>query len=546
MKIQHLAVIFIIIIMPISLVFSEYLHLHIQTIENQTQYTTNLINATYDMSQAFQTNTANNRFSTLSDSKIRDITASVNTFYTTLGTSMGGYTSEEMKDYTPAILCTLYDGYYVYTSYYDTVTNDYTYGLKPFCSYSCRYKKGNDYDFVVNYTLDNTITIIGTVNRQYVTKTGHLININTADSLKDLMKSENLSENLIILNEDGTFEKKSFEYVIYNNQKAYKENDNTFFYYSTENKKDYINDSEIKPIIKDMFDKGGSSSAINYYTEAIEFTKWVNTNLGSIEASDAADADGNKITDFATDLGDAEIFNTTGNDNNPLLSSSDFNENRMNVIRKSIETNLVPAIATYNRHSSSGYEFAMPKIGEADWSKIENNVCFVSFMQGLPIGNKTYNNYVVVANDTNKEAVGEDSIYIITSDGEYHKPGCKKLIEELNKGTVTIIGAYASSDFVRQAISLTGDISNAAKQLDDSDSGTSSNSTAYYYPQCYTACYDCIVNIADTYSTDDIISKDGIGNSTTDKNGVNLRLFYLQALARCRYDLYTVNGYFGS
>ena len=39
----------------------------------------------------------------------------------------------------------------------------------------------------------------------------------------------------------------------------------------------------------------------------------------------------------------------------------------------------------------------MPKIGEEDWNKIENNVCFVSFLQGMPIKSKIYNNYSVLS-----------------------------------------------------------------------------------------------------------------------------------------------------
>lgn len=555
MKLQHLAIIFIIIIVPISFVLSEYLRIHIQTIEYQTQYNTRLMNATHDASEAFQINTANNRYSTIGNSKIRDIEASIKTFYNTLGTSMGssGYTANDLHAYTPAILCTLYDGYYIYTSYYDTELKDYTYGLKPFISYSCRYKKGTNYDFVVNYTLDNTITIIGTVNGKYVTKTGHLINVNGAEKLINSFSTENLTENLIILNDDGIYNKNSFSYIIYNNQKVYKEkNEDKYFYYSTEYKKDYVTTLGDIAAIRNKFLDGGSSSAKDYYNSAIEFTNWVNSNLGDIEASNAVDSNGEKISDFATDLGNAKIFDTT-KDNDPLLSSSVFNEHRMNVIRKSIETNLVPAIANYNRYSQTGYEFTMPKLSEDEWYKIENNVCFVSFLQGMPIKSKTYNNYCVISNNTNLETVGEDSIYIEDNKGEdnkgeYHKPGCKKLIAGLADGTISIKGAYPASDFLRKSVALTGEDANAAKQL----TGTDSNATAFFFPQADTACYDCIVNASDAYSTDDIIKgeieiKDDDGNVTkTIHVPDNLRKAYLQALARARYDLYTVNGYFGS
>lgn len=80
-KAQHLAIIFIIIILPISLVLSNYIQSQIDTITLQTQYNSRLYESTYDAVQAFQINTVNNRYSSISDSKIRDIEASVNTFY---------------------------------------------------------------------------------------------------------------------------------------------------------------------------------------------------------------------------------------------------------------------------------------------------------------------------------------------------------------------------------------------------------------------------------------------------------------------------------
>lgn len=576
MKLQHLAIIFIIIIVPISFVLSEYLHIHIQTIEYQTQYDTRLMNATHDAANAFQINTANNRYSTVGNSKIRDIEASISTFYNSLGTSMGasGYTANDLHDYTPAILCTLYDGYYIYTKYYDTELKDYTYGLKPFITYSCRYtnKRAGErkYDIVVNYTLDNTITVIGTIDGKYITKTGHLITSET-----QAMGNEELSENLIILNDDGTYEKskkdssgilipipETFNYIIYNNQKVYKNSEQSnwdgidkrykYFTYSSSWTKNYLSD-DVDKIEKIENDRGGfySDSALKYYTEANDFTKWVNENLDSIQQSNAIDMDGNVVNDFTSDTGASKIFKTD-DINDPFKTDSTFNEHRMNVIRRAIETNLVPAIASYNEHALVDYEFTMPKIGEEDWNKIENNVCFVSFLQGMPIKSKIYNNYSVIANNTNQESVGEDSIYIIDSNGEYHKPGCKKLIQDLTDNKVTIrdigtynntAGAYQASDFNRKSVALTGEDASAGKQI----SGTDTNNTAFFYPQPYTACYDCIVNASDTYSIDDILSSASSGSITINNKKINIptSLVYTfkKALARSRYDLYTVNGY---
>ncbi len=455
MKLQHIAIIFVIIIVPISLVLSAYINTQIKTINYQTSYDTSLVDSTYDAIKAFQLNTANNMYSTISNSKIRDIEASINVFYDSLGTSFGsgGYTEEELKMYVPALLFNLYDGYYIYSNYYDTELGEYNYGLKPFIYYSCRYVKGNNNDFVVNYTLDNTITIIGKVNGNNITKTGHLIKYNEINN----MNWEVLKENLIILNSNNQQEINTYQYMVYNSQKIYKENNITnatpdnkrFFYYSSEYRKDYVNDINIINVmnkhlginltnnertkVEEYNDYNlYSDSAEKYYNEAYEFTNWVKNNLSSITAKNAVDSDGNNIT-FATDTGDKKIFDTSESNNNPLNLSSTFNEHRMNVIRKSIEDNLTKAIASYSAHTVIGYEFAMPKLNENEWFKIENNICLTSFLQGVPIGSKVYNNYCVVSNDTNKEMVGNDSIYIIDSKGEYHKPGCPKLIKNLRR-----------------------------------------------------------------------------------------------------------------
>lgn len=80
MRIQDLAIIFIIIILPISIVLGAYTQMQISTISLQTEYDMKLIAATSDAIKAFQINTANSSTSDIANSKIRDIEASVSTF----------------------------------------------------------------------------------------------------------------------------------------------------------------------------------------------------------------------------------------------------------------------------------------------------------------------------------------------------------------------------------------------------------------------------------------------------------------------------------
>lgn len=554
MKLQHLAIIFVIIIFPISLVIGAYMQTQIDTITLQTLYSSKLQSATYDAIRSFQLNTINNKYSTVSDSKIRDIEASISTFYNSLGTSMGasGYDQDTLKEYIPSMLYTLYDGYYIYGKYYNYSKDSYQFGLKPYIYYSCRYVYG-DNDFVVNYTLDNRITIYGKVNNTYVTKSGYLIKannplteVNVSESKIGLnenitgyaslkydevkIESEILSEQLILLDSENVPTRDIYEYVTYNNRKIYYKNGE--YFWCLNNQKQTIYDEDTKNYIAAMVWDGHlhSNSSVEYYYYAYEFSKWVSTNIGA-KQSDAKDAEGNKI-EFAVDTGESPIF-SCNDSNNPLMSGSAFNENRVSVIRQSIETNLAAAIANYNSGSANTYEFVLPVFTEEDWNNLINNISIATFMQGIPIGSKYFNNYCIITNDKNQEVVTNDAIYVISEDDDgnrdAHFAGCKDVIDNKKK----IIAAYKNVDFEMQTVVI------------------SEGNEKYFYPHADNKCYSCIVNVAQTYNLDEIISGTIYIYDTDDKiektinvKETDLRKIYLTALGRERQDLYKTNAYF--
>lgn len=579
MKIQHLAIIFVIIILPISMVITYYIQKQIDTIGLQTDYNMKLQTATADAIKGFQLNTINNKYSTVSDSKIRDIEASISTFYNSLGTELGasGYTAEDLKSYIPAIVYTMYDGYYIYGKYWNETIEDsykYQYGLRPYIYYSCRYKTVNS-DFVVNYTLDNTITVYGIVNGEYVTKSGslilpELINENSIQTIQYdytdnvgnqhhceyvvsiqydnlVIEPEILKEQLVTINEDGTIDRQEYEYVTFNNRKVYK--DNNGYFWNNKNKKQYISDIETIQFVNHMNNNGHlySNSAAQYYADAYEFSTWVNSALKNITQADAYEADGiTKITNFAINTQDDKIFDLSDkNKNNPLVEGSIFNQNRISVIRKSIESNLAVAIANFG--SVAEYEFVMPIFTEEDWDKLVNDVSVAAFMQGIPIGAKYYNNYCIITNDKNKEVVTADSIYIITdsnannnydidSSDEAHIATCKKTIDEKTK----VIAAYQNIDFELQTVVIT------------------EGEERYFYPHANEKCYHCLVSVSETYDINDLIAGTiktydpntdtyVVDNQATNSiASTNLRKIYLTALAREKYDLYKTNAYFGT
>lgn len=226
MKIQNMAIIFIAILLPIILILSSYTRIQIDTIAIHTQYKTKLRDATYDAVTAFQLNTLKNSFSTVSDSMRRDVSASVSTFMSSLAKNIGisGATEETIKPYIPAIVFTMYDGFYIYSPSYtyaelnnkeksneegyqtiggmlnknvderivadkledqatDEVINEIKNGksnkfehvLKPYVYYSARYVNEKErIDVIVNYSLDNYMVIYGLINGTYYTRAGYL------------------------------------------------------------------------------------------------------------------------------------------------------------------------------------------------------------------------------------------------------------------------------------------------------------------------------------------------------------------------------------
>ena len=207
MKIQNLAVIFIIIIVPIALVLEVYTQNRINTINLQTKYDSKLNDATYDAIKAYQLNSFNaTDTSELANAKIRNIEASANTFFNSIssGFSELGYTKSTLQNYIPALVYTMYDGYYIYAPFTNTWDTDsktdeikntminqigkqFTfeegekiYGLKPYVYYSCRYKRNGKFDVTITYSLDNYIQIQGTVQEnngttKTVSKYGYLL-----------------------------------------------------------------------------------------------------------------------------------------------------------------------------------------------------------------------------------------------------------------------------------------------------------------------------------------------------------------------------------
>lgn len=463
MKLQTLTVIFIIIMLPITMVVSEYIETEISTISTQTQYDTILNNATYDAIKAFQLNQSNSSSSNVVEEKIRDVEASINSFYNSMASGMGvsGYTKEDLESYIPCLVYTLYDGYYIYTKNNNANNNndDDKYILKPYVYYT--EKIGEKYS--VAYTLDNYIMVTyieneGTPNAKTITKSGYL-----CAGTKEINNTEYLEENVEYYDNNGNIKVEKLQYIYNKNIKYYKRvnNDNTVVWYSLGIDGKLIEDTNSRSLSGEILD----SSAQKYKEDSESFTNWVNTNV----------ANNNQNSPLY-------IYS----DNDPDNYGSRFNEHRRDIIQKSIKSNIESTLFHYNGGTdTSTFEFKMPELDETEWDKIINNVNLISFMQGIPLRNKYYMGYSVVTNTQSKEFVDPDEIYLLTdknSEEQYHKI----ILKDLEAKNVKSV-AYRNIDFRRKTYMGT-----------DTD-GTKIEK--YYYPQTAIADYESIVASTNVYDS---------------------------------------------
>lgn len=532
MNLQGLTVIFAIILLPIIIVVSVYLQGQIDTIALQTKYDNMLLDSTHDAVIALENNIANEDLSTVSDSLRSMIEASTNVFMNNIATNMGLSNAAEsyIRPYIPALLYTLYDGFYIYspTSVPEIYTNSdgvairvgdkedksgvdknryygqivykkknggYTtdlneaekhikYVLKSYMYYNANYVKDGEYNISVNYSLDNYISLSGTIGDVYYSKSGYLIN---PDKVISLVLVNNITNegkiDGIVFNPTGSSlnNKEEVFYKKYGSIINNMPSDKNLLSFKDEAiiedfcKLDGIqlevtlNDEEGNTILISNHDSNHDSNfptekkdelisqatdAICYYGKAKIFSDWVNENLKMINPSDE-----NVLNNIAFEYSttflkeekgiealkiDSNIFDLDSND--PEDITSDFWEHKREVIKSSIQYNLNLAISNYSSISSN-QDYQMPILSETEWDKVLSNISMVSFMQDLPCKGKTYNNYAIVTSANSELIVIPNNLYYVpaeqgdnaiqtNSDGsvrsenkeyEYHRIDCEKL-----------------------------------------------------------------------------------------------------------------------
>lgn len=142
MRLQSLVIIFLVIALPVIIILSFFVELQVDTASLRAAYDICLTNAAHETMTAFQINTINDEFLTVSDAKIRDIEASFNVFSSSLATGFGatGSSRSSVMGYVPALMFTLYDGYYIYAPTKALADGTFTHELKAYVYYSKQYK----------------------------------------------------------------------------------------------------------------------------------------------------------------------------------------------------------------------------------------------------------------------------------------------------------------------------------------------------------------------------------------------------------------------
>ncbi|MBP7025152.1 MAG: hypothetical protein KBB10_03535, partial [Clostridia bacterium] len=571
MKLQGLAVIAIIIILPMTIILSSYSQSQIKTLQLQTQYDSKLQNATYDAIKAFQLNMSNSSTSDLANSKMRDIKASVNTFYNSLAShfNMVGYGKDVLQNYVPAIVYTLYDGYYIYSAYDNTLDADdkfdknasykdgeNIYGLKPYIYYSCRYKRGNQFDIVITYSLDSYITIQGTIGNEKINKSGYVLSgVEKRDDdiyykgvkiEEEDMSDSGFQQYVYIPGATATKEGEKDIYINGNKAGAIKKYqckkiNGVKYYIDDENKNKVftmLNDEQIYQ--NDISFDNKNTNGKKYYEDAMKFSEWVKSNLGDLSSNDAVDASGNlynsdNYRDSNPFVAGRKIFSELNNDwrsSSKCIEDTDseFNAHRIEVIKNSIESNLIVAISNYNKVSSSGVNFQTPKLTDIDWEELTTNVSMITFLQGLNIGGKIYSGYSIVRNDITEDFVSEDSIYICyTNTATYYKVTDTTLTDQNEIDPSSTIGIF-NVDFERKTA-----------QVSDKEQ----EKNIYYYPRSDMASYKSIINSNNNSnsatSIKEYLDKVGQYNSTDFKYRIAQK--YYTALGRERYGMYRVTNF---
>lgn len=367
MKIQHYAIIFIIIILPFSIICKSKVDKKIDVLSEQTRINNALDTATSDAVDTLIE--LNDEFYALYDGKTLDVTPTIakegiKSFFNTLAvnytlpfTADEKYAENYFSPYIPAIVVVAYDGFYIYSVEDDG--GEYKYVLSPKIPYA--YEEDG---YIINFTLGNAIKLYA---KNGVLYEGEFKNAHINDT--EVIDEYDIYENIL----GGSTLTKLPQLTT---------NMSLIVYALTQN---------------------------TYFDDLPDFLKSSNANVSMLQDYDDKHSDDGSNTplDYSDDV-------------------SEFNIKRRSVIINTIVEVLNDKINNHNRYADMmgvTYDFYLPEIDDAEWINAVDDVSIMAFMQGLPTGTDTYyNSYALGAS-----RIVEATYIYGTGDKKYHTSRCQLL-----------------------------------------------------------------------------------------------------------------------
>lgn len=366
MKIQHWAIIFIIIILPFSIICRNVINKKNLLLRDETRYNNVIDNATYDaVSQIIEVSDELGYGKNIPITKgVAD--AAIDRFFNTLSVNFNMPIGREKAEayfspYIPAIIIVGYDGLYVYS--YEETLSGYDFVLKPKIPYS--YTVPDTNGVVINFTLDNYVRIY----------------FPSDTFLDDIYDEKGSSKTHVLSGYVG-------EILDVDNNGIDDEYDGI-----NENNNPYGIPSSTSEAVK--YIKG----TLPMLTENVSYI---------LEQWNSVPTTSNQTVGKLNWLYERDIttsgrpyvvkqdyeYNDTGD---ITVYASEFNETRRNTIISLIVSTLRQEFNEHNDFADTvgvTYEFSLPEIGRDQWNNTIDDISVLAFIQGMPIGGDTYyNNY---------------------------------------------------------------------------------------------------------------------------------------------------------
>lgn len=380
MKIQHYAIIFIIIILPYSIICKSRIDNKIDILNNETRINNSLDVATMDAVDTLID--LNDEYYALYDGEMLDVTPTIakegiKTFFQSLSVNnnlpfVSGDTFAEsyFASYIPAIIVIAYDGFYIYSMEDNSTTGTFGYVLSPKIPYTLQ--SGNYY---INFTLGNYIKLFGPNGVLY----------------------------------EGEIKKDYIDYASGEYTEIY---DALVDAYYTPSAADML--SYVSELTDDM-------SLILY---ALNKAWYVLPSFLTTESGSGAVS---MLNDYEVDRDHSQV--------------SEFHRIRRETIINIIVDTLNEKINRHNRYADImgvTYNFYLPQIDNADWINAVDDISIMAFVQGIPTGYDTYYNSYALGSS---RIIRTDYIYGTSGDtvsfpdvlkGLYHKKDCPYLVGQID------------------------------------------------------------------------------------------------------------------